>query len=369
MLGFGLIAPALPLFAASFGVSYTAVGLLISGFGVVRLVSQPFGGRLVDRLGERTVAVAGVLIVGVSSVAAGAARSFPELLVARSIGGIGSAWFITSLLAYVLGIVPKDGAGRALSYYQGSFTAGITMGPVAGGFLASQFGLRAPFLAYGVFCFAAGALALRTMRPVSDRPAVRHDVPRQRLPGDIRFVVAVMGNLVLWFAFAGSRITLVPLYAQQELGASEAWVGTALTVAAIASLVVLPHAGRAADRSRFGVLIPGLLVSGATIGFFGFIETQTAFLAVLAVLGAVQGYVRVPVSALVADVTDETNRGRAVAVHQMAGDVGSLVGPLSAGAIATRWGFATAFFAVALATVPAVAVVAVSAARHRSSGR
>ncbi len=359
MLGFGLVAPALPLFARSFGVSYAAVGLLISGFGLTRLVSQPFGGGLVDRLGERRVAVLGVGIVGGSSFAAGLAPNFPSLLVARSIGGIGSAWFITSLTAYVIGLVPKEEAGRALSVYQGSFTAGITMGPVAGGFLAQHYGLRAPFFAYAAFCSLSGLIAWRVLRGAKRREAGRR-VPVLSLRGLPRrpaFLVALLANAVLWWTFGGSRITLVPLYAQAELGASEGWIGMILTVASVCSLLILPHAGRMADRSRFGVLVPGLMASSLAVASLGFIGEQGLFLVVFAAMGAVQGYARVPASALVADVVDEDNRGRAVALHQMAGDLGGILGPAVAGALATGLGFRVAFAAVAL---PAAATALVA---------
>src|SRR3712207_8730804 len=53
-LGFGVVAPAIPLFARSFGVGTTAVGLAVSAFAFFRFVSAFSGGSLVERYGERT---------------------------------------------------------------------------------------------------------------------------------------------------------------------------------------------------------------------------------------------------------------------------------------------------------------------------
>src|SRR6266480_4343002 len=61
MLGFGIIAPILPLFARSFGVGYGAAGLLISGFAFTRLVFDLVAGPIVDRYGERLAATAGLM--------------------------------------------------------------------------------------------------------------------------------------------------------------------------------------------------------------------------------------------------------------------------------------------------------------------
>ena len=54
-LGFGIVAPAIPLFARAFGVGTTAVGLAVSAFAFFRFVSAFGGGSLVERFGERTV--------------------------------------------------------------------------------------------------------------------------------------------------------------------------------------------------------------------------------------------------------------------------------------------------------------------------
>src|SRR5262245_40581713 len=76
MLGFGVIAPILPLYARSFGVSYDAASLLISAFAFARLVFDPFAGPIVDRRGERVSAMTGVVFVGASALLAGLANSF-----------------------------------------------------------------------------------------------------------------------------------------------------------------------------------------------------------------------------------------------------------------------------------------------------
>ena len=51
-LGFGIVAPAIPVFARTFGVSAFLAGMVVSAFALVRLVSAPGAGLLVNRLGE-----------------------------------------------------------------------------------------------------------------------------------------------------------------------------------------------------------------------------------------------------------------------------------------------------------------------------
>src|SRR5690348_9961957 len=75
-LGFGVVAPAIPLFAKEFGVSNFAAGAVVSVFALVRFASAPMAGRLVNRLGERWVLATGIGIVGVSSLLAGFAGDY-----------------------------------------------------------------------------------------------------------------------------------------------------------------------------------------------------------------------------------------------------------------------------------------------------
>src|SRR5436189_4407633 len=76
MLGYGIVAPILPLYARSFGVGYGAAGLLISMFAVARLVFDVVSGPVVDRYGERIVSAAGFAVLMVSSLLTALAPNF-----------------------------------------------------------------------------------------------------------------------------------------------------------------------------------------------------------------------------------------------------------------------------------------------------
>src|SRR3954467_890736 len=111
-LGFGIVVPAVPLFALQFGVGPTAAGAVVSAFALMRLLSGIGGGRLVDRAGERVALIVGIVVVAVSSLFAGLAVNYPQLLIFRAIGGIGSAIFPIRRPLVPLGGAGWGAAGR-----------------------------------------------------------------------------------------------------------------------------------------------------------------------------------------------------------------------------------------------------------------
>ena len=100
-VGYGMIIPAIPLFAKTFGVSTTAIGLIVSMFAISRFGSGLISGRFVDRIGERLTLGVGLFLVAVSSLLCGLSTSYDQLLIFRMAGGLGSSMFSVSALSLI----------------------------------------------------------------------------------------------------------------------------------------------------------------------------------------------------------------------------------------------------------------------------
>ena len=103
-LGYGVVAPVLPQYARNFGVSISAATFVITAFALMRLCAAPPSGVLVQRLGERRVYISGLLIVALSTGACAFAQTYWQLLLFRSLGGIGSTMFSVSSLGLMIRI-------------------------------------------------------------------------------------------------------------------------------------------------------------------------------------------------------------------------------------------------------------------------
>ena len=359
MLGFGILAPVLPNYARSFGVGYDAVGLLISAFSFARLVSDPFVGRSIDRYGERAMSTLGAVWVGISSIAAGLAPTFPLLVLFRALGGVGSALFFAALLSFLLRSIPAERSGRVMGVYYAAFNVGFIAGGPLGGLTARWFGLASPLYVYAGACLIAAVVFWRTLHdPVRHESETRRGGIR-RLPWNRPFItVLVVNGVYLWIIGAVFQ-TLVPLFGTStSIGLSITGVGFALGVATATELIALYPAGKASDRrGRRAVLIPALAGLALTTALLGQVSTPLGFIVMLGALGVASAYAGVPPAPMLSDVAPEELKGTAVGVFRFVGDLGFVLGPLVAGWSAGSFGFGTAFIVTAIPALVSVALV------------
>ncbi|MBI4261082.1 MAG: MFS transporter [Actinobacteria bacterium] len=373
MLGFGILSPVLPLYARSFGVGYGAVGVLVASFGFTRLLFDLFAGTFVDRYGERVMATTGAAVVGLSSALAAVAPNYTLLVVFRGAGGAGSAVFFAALTSYLFRAVPKERMGRVMGVYYGTFNLGLIAGQPLGGVAASVFGLASPLWIYAGACFLSAALYFRSIRDPERAPEPEGGPPRRRglraLSWNRAFVTVLVVNMAYAWIVAGIFSTLIPLFAREGVGLSERGVGLALAVATATEFFVLFPAGAATDRyGRKAVLLPSLVLLAATGGLLGLATPVLAFFIGLSVLGVVAGYAGVPPSVMLSDVADPATYGTAIGAYRFVADLGFVLGPLIAGAVASGLGFGAAFAVSAVPCVVAAGMLLFVPETRRSAG-
>lgn len=345
--GFGIVAPAIPMFARSFDVSVTAASFVISAFAVARLLFAPAAGRLVSGLGERKVYIAGLLIVALSTGACAFAQSYGQLVAFRAAGGIGSTMFTVSAVALLIHLTPPSLRGRAAGLFGTGFLLGNVAGPLAGGGLIA-ISLKAPFVAYSGALIVAVVFVWLLLRNSTLIAAADDDAtPAVTLRFALRehsYRSALLANFATGWTVFGVRVSLIPLFITEVLRREESFAGIAFAVFAAANVVMLIPAGRLADTlGRKPLVIAGLVMSGAGTIWVGSTGGVPEFLLATVLAGLGMGLLTPPNQASVADVVGSRGRGGPVlATFQMAADVGAIIGPIAAGVLADQLSFAAA---------------------------
>jgi len=366
MLGSSIISPVLPLYARDFGVGYASAGLLVSAFALGRLLFDYAGGALADRLSTRLLAAAGAIISALSAFLSARATSFTALVLYRSLEGLGSAFYVVTIMALFARTVPAERMGKAMSFYQSMVLLGVSFGPTIGGIAAEQTGsLRAPFFLMAGLDLAVAVVTLAVLRPDGE-PSAHVTPPRPAL----REVFAHLSGrafayvlLLTFFVFAiraGTRSNLIPLFGREHGGLGASAIGFILSASAFANFAVLWHAGSLLDRlGRQRVALPTLVATAAISAVFAMSPGFSNLLVASTLLGVALGYLAPAPAAMVADLTPRALMGPVIGIYRTAGDLGLLLGPVALGATATAFGFEAAFFAAA---VVSLAIFAVGAA-------
>jgi MFS family permease len=362
MVGFGVVVPVLPVYAASFGVGYVAVGAVLSAFALMRLVASPFVGRMIDVAGERVVLSVGIGIVAVSSGLAGLAHDYVQLLLLRGVGGIGSAMFTISAMTLLLASTTPDRRARSIGFYQGGFLVGGMAGPALGGLLATV-SLTAPFFFYAGTLAVAGVVGILLLSPPrrgdgDQAAAVEPARPLSDVLRDVRFRAACVASFAQGWSSLGVRSALVPVLVVEVLLQPTSWTGVLFAVAAVAQTLALAPASRFVDTvGRRPAVMGSFAVAAVALAAVPFAPGLVTLGALLAVYGVATAFMGTAPAALVGDAAGARG-GRPVAIFSMCSDVGAIAGPLVAGLLVDVASFEVAFgTAAALLAVSALVAV------------
>lgn len=346
-MGYGLIAPVLPQLAHTFSVSYTATTVVVTSFAAFRLLGAPLAGVLVQRFAERPIYIAGVCIVAASSAAIAVAQNYWQLLLFRSLGGIGSVMFTVAALGLLVKLSPPHIRGKASAAYGAMFLIGNIAGPILGGLLAAR-SVQLPFLAYAVALSVAGVVVgafLPRNRHGATTPVALPPITLTEAWGDRAFRAALLTGFGNGWANLGIRISLIPLFVAAMISADTRASGVAMAAFAMGNAAVLPFSARFVDTvGRKPMVLLGAATCGAFTMTVGLSTTLPVLLAVSAVAGAGAGALNPGQQAAVADVIgSQRSAGRVLAAFQMVQDIGAIVGSMVGGLVADAFGFNWAF--------------------------
>lgn len=352
-LGYGMIIPAIPLFAKTFEVNNAQIGAIISAFALARFAMGLPAGKLIDLFGERRVQTTGLFLVAVSSFAAGLADSYWQLLTFRALGGIGSVMFSVSASSLLMRSVEDNVRGRAQSTYYGGFLIGGIAGPAVGGIL-SVISLRVPFFAYAFTLICASFVtsfflsekrlgkSIKNIQDPEDRVLLKDAL--KNYPYVAAMAIAFLSNWVIF----GLRNSILPLFAKESLEASNSILGLGFTIAAVVQGIALIYVGKISDfrGRRFALMIGSftLLTGVATI----IISTHWWYYFLAMVMFGIGGaFEGTASSAVVGDVFGGKG-GRVIALFQMAGDFGNIISPVLLGWLVDAHSYRPAFIATAV---------------------
>ncbi len=349
LLGFGMVLPLLPNYAAEFDVDEhgVAIGLLMSSFSAMQFLCAPLWGRLSDRVGRRPVLMVGLggsavcyLLFAVATVQ----TNLTLLFISRIGAGVAGAT-ISTAQAYIADVTRPEERTRGMALIGAAFGLGFTFGPLlgAGALALAENGALSPWPGYAAAALSAGALLLAIfVLPESLSAGAR---PRRHAIFDVaslRTALAIpsiglllCSSFMSIFSFANLESTLA-LLLKQPVGGFELSDKRVLFVFAYIGLVLSLAQGGLVRRLAGRVADGALAVAGVTISAVGFalmiLAAGQGSVALLLVALAIEvtgfSFVSPSINALVSRRSNPTQQGGILGLLQSASALARIFGPM-----------------------------------------
>ena len=345
-VGNGLAFPFLVIYLHNVrGFSLATAGLVLATTGAVSLLCGPAVGVVVDRIGGRAT-LAGALVLLAVGFGSYPLISEPwHAFLASAVAGVGNAGFWPSQSALIAGLTPQGRRHGAFALQRVTRNLGIGLGGVAGGLIATT---ANPTSFTVLFLLdAATFLVFVAMLPLVPEPVLPDADGAALAPGRYRDVLrhrVFLGIVVLnvLFVTAGyAQFELLPVFAKNEAGVTEAGIGVIFFVnTLVIVLAQFPVSKALEGRRRMPALatMTALWALAWIIVLAGgyWLEAVSAAVAfgVAAVVFGLGECFQGPVQgALVADLAPAHLRGRYMAVSTISWDIGFIIGPAVGGFI------------------------------------
>ena len=319
------LTPTLPIYLSALGAREVEIGVLIGSFGLTSLLVRPLAGKVLARIPEKKVMVAGALFY----IVAGAylfAKPFWPVLFVRLIQGIGFGCFHTASFTLIANTSDEPHRGQSLAYFILSFNVASVLAPSLGMFLINRFSFPLLFMV----CFGLSLCMLFATFRLGKRevPVMRDDTGKgMSFISRKAFPPSVMGFANL-FTF-GATSAFFPIYAISR-GVTNP--GLFFTTTALMLILGRAFGGRILNFSqRDKIILPCLCTSVVATSILAFSGTLPMFLLAAVFWGLGHSFL-IPTLMLYA-LDEESSSGMAMGTFHGIADAGLCLGPVIMGVV------------------------------------
>ncbi|HHQ4307484.1 TPA: multidrug efflux MFS transporter MdtG [Serratia fonticola] len=356
---FSLIMPFLPLYVEALGVTgHQSLnmwsGLVFSITFLFSAIASPFWGSLADRRGRKLMLLRSALGMGIVMVLMGMAQNIWQFLALRAVLGL-LGGFIPNANALIATQVPRHRSGWALGTLSTGGVSGALIGPLIGGLLADQYGLRPVFFITATVLFICFLLTLFCVReqftPVQKKDMLHARQVFASLKSPKLILSLFITTMIIQIA-TGSIAPILTLYVRELAGniSNLAFVsGLIASVPGVAALMSAPRLGKLGDRiGPERILVFILVISVLLLIPMAFVQTPWQLGVLRFLLGAADGALLPAVQTLLIYNCTNQVAGRIFSYNQSFRDIGNVSGPLLGAAVSASYGFRAVFCMTAL---------------------
>ena len=173
-----LVNVALPAMVRELHATTTQLQWVVDYFNLVFAALLLTFGSLSDRFGREGRLLAGLAVFGAASLAGGFTTSPAQLIVARSVMGLGAAMTFPATLSLISNVfTERRERARAIGLWGAIAGVAIAMGPIVGGWLLEHFSWASIFTAMAPVAAAAAIVVALAVPASKDPGGAAPDIP------------------------------------------------------------------------------------------------------------------------------------------------------------------------------------------------
>ena len=347
MGGIGMIIPILPSYLEIFGVGGQVLGFLVAIFAFAQFIFSPVAGDLSDRYGRKSFIIGGLVVYGLSQIIFGLATDVWILFLGRFLSGVGAAFIMPPIMAYVADITTVEERGKGMGLIGAAISLGFMIGPGIGGFLGDV-DLHFPFYLAGVIAFASALCSFIVLPNI--KPQVRKEQKVQReniiaqLARSVKTPYFVLLIVVFTFSFgiANFQATL-SMFLTHKFDYTPTDIAIVITLGGFAGVIlqmfIVDHLFK-----RFGemkVIFVNLIFAAITMLLMIYVSGFFVILVVTTIFQIATVFIRPAVNTLISKFAD-TDQGFAAGMNNAYMSLGNMIGPALAGVL-LEWNMSSPF--------------------------
>lgn len=341
MLGLGIVAPLMPVYAESLGATGIWLGIIFAGFSLSRGIIMPIIGKISDRKGRRKFILVGLFTYAVISLAYIRVDNVYTLTMVRMIHGLASAMVIPIAMAYIGEISPEGREGSYMGSFSVSLFLGMGFGPLIGGLLKDMLGMASAFYAMAFLSTISFLVCLLFLPELNTRKTYKSSF-RNVIKNDIcKALVVFRGINSLGIAIV---MAFLPLFAS-EIRLTSSQIGAIITTNVLLTALLQKPFGTIADKyNKLAMIIAGSVIAAISLFMVPFAKNFVELLAIISIMGFGGGISMPAATAMVVAAGRELGQGSVMGIFNMAMSAGMIAAPLISGVVMDAFGLKEVFY-------------------------